>query len=296
MKVSHEPIETGFRVRLMSPLGSYPANTFTTKSATLVVTPEICFSIVRVKGEDWSFSEVDSLTPLEIPLLGSILLSVSSGNRYIYPYPTDHELLLETSDKEDINDKCISECRDFLLDNVRENRLRTRPAGQIHWPPALGGIQYELIPSQHSDKERRTTLQKLESASPIILRGIGSLIKAHMAWEHAELGEAACIFLWICLDAAHSVILQKLRETGVVNPTSKDAARYFDKIVGYNTGLEKFFEDDYENRIRALHPDNRFGAEARPQFLADDFYELNEMLIPLFQVLVSASCSDNAKP
>jgi hypothetical protein len=46
-------------------------------------------------------------------------------------------------------------------------------------------------------------------------------------------------------------------------------------------------EDDYENRIRAIHPDNRFGAEARPQFLADDFLELNEMLVPFYRFLAS---------
>jgi hypothetical protein len=292
MKPSHEPIETGFRVRLMSPLGSYPANTFATESAALVIAPEACFSIVRLRGEDWSFSEVDSLTPLEIPLLGSILLSVSIGERYIYPYPTDHVLLLETPNNENINDKCISECRDFLLDHVREYEPKRRPAEMIHRPPALGGISYALIPSQDSDKERRANLCHLESAGPILLRGVSSLIKAHMAWEHGELGEAACIFLWICLDAAHSLILQKLRESGVANPNSSDAARYFEEIFGHTTPWEKFFEEDYENRIRAIHPDNRFGPEARPQFLADDFYELNDMLIPFFQFLVSAHATE----
>ena len=126
-------------------------------------------------------------------------------------------------------------------------------------------------------------------ASPIVLRGVSSLVKAHMAWNHDEFREAACIFLWISLDAAHSLILHKLRESGVENPSSGDAAKYFDKISGYHTEWEKFFEDDYENCIRAIHPDNRFGAEARPQFLADDFYELNDMLIPLFHYLVSDS-------
>jgi hypothetical protein len=66
-----------------------------------------------------------------------------------------------------------------------------------------------------------------------------------------------------------------------------DASDYFDKIVGFETPWEKFFEEDYENRIRAIHPDNRFGAEVRPQFLADDFYELNDLLIPYFGYLVT---------
>jgi hypothetical protein len=262
----------------------------------MVVTPEICFSVVRVEKEDWSFSEADSLTLLEIPLLGSILLSVRSGESYIYPYPTHQALLLETASKEDINDKCISECKDFLLDILKKPELGTWPADQIHRPPALGGNPYELVSDRHSDRDRRANLRQLESAGPVVIRGVSSLIKAHMAWKHAEMGEAACIFLWICLDAAHSLILQRLRETGVANPTSKDAVRYFEKISGYSIEWEKFFEEDYENRIRAIHPDNRFGAEARPQFLADDFYELNDMLIPLFQFLVSPPAGGPVNP
>lgn len=133
----------------------------------------------------------------------------------------------------------------------------------------------------------RECLALLETADPVMLRGIGSLIKAQMAWRHGEFADAACIYLWIALDAAHSLTLQKLRESGIQNPTSKDASDHFDEIAGFETPWEKFFEEDYENRIRALHPDNRFGAEARPQFLADDFYELNHLLVPYFAYLVT---------
>jgi hypothetical protein len=255
----------------------------------MAVSPEICFSIVRVKGVDWSFSEVDDLNPLEIPLLGSILLSGKAGDPYIYPYPTQRTLLLETASEEILDEQCISNCKRLLLEHLSQGRPDVLSPSRIHEPPALGGAPYRLIPSQHSDEDRRVIHRHLEVAGPVALRGLSSLIKAHMAWNHGEFGEAACIFLWISLDAAHSLILQKLRETGVANPNSNDAAKYFEKISGYNMEWEKFFEDDYENRIRALHPDNRFGAEARPQFFADDFYELNDMLVPLFRFLLSDS-------
>jgi hypothetical protein len=107
-----------------------------------------------------------------------------------------------------------------------------------------------------------------------------------MAFQHGEFAEAACIYLWIALDAAHSLVLKRLRDEGVVNPTSKDAAKYFEKISGFETEWEKFFEDDYEKRIRAIHPDNRFCAEAIPEFSADDFLELNDVLISLFDYIV----------
>ena len=285
MKQSPVPVGKGLRVRSMSPLGSYPADSFIAESAALIVAPEICFSAVRVKSEDWGFSEVDNLHSTEIPLLGSIVLSGEAGAHYIYPYPTHNVLTLDLPTVESLNDSTISECKALLLDNLKKS-LESWPADIAHRPPALGGTPYTLIQSQRADEELLAVLRRLEAANPVVLRGVDCLVKAHMAWNHAEFGEAACIFLWIALDAAFSLTLQKLREEGVTNPTSKDAAKYVEQISGYNLEWEKFFEDDYENRIRSIHPDNRFGAEARPHFDADDFAELNDMLIPMFEYIV----------
>lgn len=299
MRPSNKPVETGFRVRLMSPLGNYPAHSVVGESSALVVTPEVCFSIVRVKERDCSFSEVDNLTPAEIPLLGSILLSGDKGDSYIYPYPTDSVLLLESDSTQGINEGSISESRLSLIDHLSQGQPGSTPAHNVHMPPALGGASYQLVPSRHLDKERLIMLRRLETADPVLLRGIACLLKAHMAFKHRELAEAACIFLWISLDAAHSVILGRLRAGGAVNPTSQDAARYFENVSGYQTEWENFFEDDYMNRIRVIHPDNRFGVEARPQLLADDFLELNDILIPLFQFLAmepTAATSPTERP
>lgn len=194
-------------------------------------------------------------------------------------------MLLESDTDEELNGGCIFECKSRLLDHLSHPRV-SWPAGSVHTPPALGGLPYTLIPSRHSDAQRLTILGRLETANAVLLRGVGTLIKAHMAWSHGEFREAGCIYLWIALDAAFSLTLQKLRDTGLANPTSKDAANYVDKILGYETPWEKFFERDYDNRISVIHPDNRFGAEIRPSLLADDFEDLNEELIPLFQYIV----------
>jgi hypothetical protein len=129
-------------------------------------------------------------------------------------------------------------------------------------------------------------LRRLETADPVLLRGVSTLIKAGMVWNHGEFREAACIYLWIALDAAFSLTLRKLREAGFTNPTSQDAANYVAQIDGYEESWEKFFERDYYNRISAIHPDNRYGAEARPTLCADDFLDLYDELIPLFQYIV----------
>ncbi|MGH9687298.1 MAG: hypothetical protein ACRD5K_09425 [Candidatus Acidiferrales bacterium] len=286
MKFSYKPMKTGFRVRLMSPLGRYPAQSFCTERAALITSPELCFSIVRSEEEDRGFSEVDCLRPLELPLLGSILLGGESGEPYMYPYPTYHSVELATESLELIDDRNIRRCKSLLLRNIQRH-FKSGQGDRLHRPAIIGGERYDLVSTAPVEGDRLRILCRLESANAVTLRGVNCLLKARMAFGHHELAEAGRIFLWIALDAAYSIILRELRRGGIQNPTSKDAARYFERVSGYGSDAERFFEDDYANRIRAIHPDNRFGPEIVPQFLADDFLELNDMLIPLFEYLVS---------
>jgi hypothetical protein len=265
----------------MSPLGIYPCRSILLADAALIIAPELCFSIIRIVKEDWGFSEVDSLMPVEIPLFGSLVLSGAG-----YPYPFSG-VTIETETQEALDTGCISECRQHLLTSLAEQKGHEGPSAIVHYPPLLGGKNYDLCDCGETTARVRDCIALLDSANPVVLRGVASLIKAQMAWRHGEFADAACIYLWIALDAAHSLTLQMLRESGIQNPTSRDASDHFNQIAGFETPWEKFFEEDYENRIRAIHPDNRFGAEARPQFLADDFYELNDLLIPYYRYLVT---------
>jgi hypothetical protein len=284
MKPSYKPVSKGLYVRLMSPLGRYPIKGFRSSSAALIVSSEVSFTIVQILKGDLSFSEVDILKKLEIPLFGSILLTGEPGAPYLYPYPAN-SFTLNTESVVNIGDEQIAQCKSILLLELqRENRdLST---GSLHLPPCLGGAKYDLVPDNTSDSDRLNVLRRLENANPVVLRAINCMIKARMAFRFPEFGESACIFLWIALDAAHSLVLERLRKSGTANPTTKDAVKYFEQMSEEQTNWDRFFEDDYENRIRAIHPANRFGAEAIPQYLADDFLELYDSLIPLFEHIV----------
>jgi hypothetical protein len=265
----------------MSPLGTYPYGTIVSDDAAFIVNADVSFSIVRIVEEDWGFSEVDSLSPLDIPLFGALLLS-----RAGYPYPFGG-VELEAEKREPLDADCIAECRYHLLAHVNDRDSQTRHSAVVHTPPINGGRPYETYDYGDVRGKVIECAAHLQSADAVLLRGVGALLKAQMAWTHGEFADAACIYLWIALDAAHSLTLRKLRESGVQNPTSKDASAHLNSVIGFETPWEKFFEEDYENRIRAIHPDNRFGAEVRPQFLADDFYELRHLLIPYFGYLVT---------
>ncbi|HET6144498.1 MAG TPA: hypothetical protein VFE02_13400 [Candidatus Acidoferrales bacterium] len=258
LRISRQPVKQGFIVRLLSPLGKYPSRGFYTEANALTISEDVCFSVVRIPKEDWSFSEVDVLSAWEIPLYGSVLLCGDAGTPYLYPYPSCYSVSLETDTLELIDQPHLEECKKFLLESVQNLHSSCFPAASFHKPPCFGGMKYDLVNwSGNSNSDRLMILSQLEASSPLALRSVNCLLKARLAWQHAELNEAACLYLWIALDGAHSLILQRLRESGFTNPTSADAARYFDQVSGWKTEWEKFFEDDYENRIRAFHPSNR---------------------------------------
>ena len=274
----------------MSPLGTYPEETFLGTNAALANTPDISFSMVRLQDE-WksnSFSEVDTLHPTEVPLFGALMLAVDDGEQYIFPYPTHQEIVLRAAPGHQLDAAAIDEGRQWMRAYIKRHKLEEDFRDVIHRPPIAGGVEYEMITSRHRDAHREKILNLLQSADQVTLRGLSSLIKANMAWEHAEFREAACVSLWISLDAIHSLVLQRLLREGNTNPTSEDASNYIASRYGIN--LEgSIFEDDYYNRIRVIHPNNRFGAEARPQLLADDFYELRHLVIELFHFLVTGA-------
>ena len=288
------PFTNGISIRLLSPLGQYPANSFICPDAAMIITDELCATMVRYVA-NWEFSEVDSLTPEEIPILATMLLCVEKSQPRILPYPTDYGTVLP-SDGEKVADFCDATMVKRVLDSFAKGLTHEFPndlASLVHKPPMLGGSPYHLIQSPYNDNERVGILRSISSSGdPVMLRGLACLVKANMAWEHGELREAACISLWIALDASFSLVLARLKASGINNPGAKDAAKYVSENLGIWEDAEKYFEEDYENRIRFIHPLSRFGAEARPWLIADDFYELRDALIMLYRFLLTGQRVD----
>ena len=221
-------------MRLMSPIGVYPQQNFTSPSCCLAVADEFCFSIVRLQDE-WkhgSFSEIDSLLPIEIPLLSAFLLATDEDDRYFELYPTHQTIYLRSRPEQAISEEVMAEAREWFRAYLGRGKLESELADVAHRPPLIGGSKYELVESSKRDAARLAILQLLEKADPVTLRGLSSLIKANMAWNHRELNEAACISLWISLDAIHSLILQRLKAQGNRDPKSKDASDYIAAVYG----------------------------------------------------------------
>jgi hypothetical protein len=188
----------------------------------------------------------------------------------------------------------------MLLVQITEREGPIWPTSLVDRPTIVGGqIPYELEFSVDRNPSRLQVLDFLKASGPLYLRAVSALIKANMARRHKEFQEAGLLSLWIAMDATHSIILERLRQTGNPTPTSQDAPSYVYRVYGIadeDAAWEKFFEYDCEKRIRCTHPNNRFGAEARPCGLADDIHELNDNLIDLLFFLLTGIARDTQTP
>lgn len=279
----------GFIVRLLSPIGSYPAETFVGTDERMIIGSDLCFLMTKSRPND-SFSEIDGLDPVEIPLLGTMVLCTEKGEPRICPYPADPGLHLYSRSGPELTDEIVDEGRRLLLAAMcRKRRRGDSPTNAIHRPPVCGGKRaYDLIIGAERIPSRERLLPMVKTSGPLFFRGLALLVKANMALQYPEFWEAAGIFLWIAMDGAQSIIFERLKEAGNKNPTSKDAASYVYEAYGIEEyDWEHFFEYDYQTRIRFIHPGNRFGAEARPCALVDDIVELNENLIDLYYFLLT---------
>jgi len=97
------------------------------------------------------------------------------------------------------------------------------------------------------------------------------------------------------MEASLRIIQRKLREAGVENPTAKHAGAFVDRAFENRFESDGYFEDFYDDRIKTVHPESRFGVYPAAPLDADDFYDLHDMLVPLYDFLISGYVPEELK-
>jgi hypothetical protein len=167
MRLSRMHVARGFQLQVMSPLGRYPDESIILKRAALIISPKLCFSIIRISRKDLSFSEVDLLSARQIPFLGSILLA-NVG----YPYPMQSVSAHE--DDPEISSRCISKCRALLMRQLPAYSIEFHRSAYLHRPPALGGPEYRFHDVGDSTGVVSDWLKLINRQDAVFLRGLAS--------------------------------------------------------------------------------------------------------------------------
>jgi len=132
------------------------------------------------------------------------------------------------------------------------------------------GIDYELA---------KTLYQNININNSLVIRGLCTLIKAAMLRTHYQFQEEAIYSLFISMEVSFRLVLQELKNQGVVNPTSKDAMTFIHDAFNDIHRVNKYFEDYYEGRVMSFHPESRLGTHPHAPLMADDYsFLFNDML------------------
>jgi hypothetical protein len=280
------PNAEGVSVRLLSPAGSYPtALAFRYADAAIIVEKDLIALITKfapIASPNDYYSEVAFLSAFEVRALAPIFLAkkFETGAMALYPVCQEYRELdasLDLSDKRALK-PLVERFRSHLNASTEANRL------EFAWRRC----PYDFNEYCEIDRRRLPHLfRSIDVHDHLTIRGLGALVKAGMLSRHREFLEQACMSLWIALDASLCIVRRMLREIGYANPTAKDAGEFLDDAFGNKYASDGYFTDFYEERIKTLHPQSRFGTYPAAPLCADEYNQLNQSLEALYDFLLT---------
>lgn len=274
-------------VRVMSPLGVYPADTIVNSDSAFFANDDICFTVAPFSRDkidiEHYYSEVEWATINEIRLFSSILLCVDRDIGYsrIYPFYTSHPIKITNNETIENNFEVISKQLIELINappkiisgSVHSATNAYRTSKGISLPPVCGGPNYDLRKEGYQYHLQTELFNSFNASDYLMIRGVSTLLRSGMLTAHYHFLEEAINTTFISLEASFRMVLRKLKTIGISNPSSKDAADYIANVF-YSHAANKYFEEYYESRIMSFHPESRFGVFPHAPLMADDCYDL----------------------
>jgi hypothetical protein len=96
------------------------------------------------------------------------------------------------------------------------------------------------------------------------------------------------MMLYVALEASFQLFRRILQAKGNPNPTASDAGAYLDEAFNphVRSGMP-YFAQYYEDRIKTLHPQSRYGVFAYAPLAGDDYFLLHHALVDVYGFLVT---------
>jgi hypothetical protein len=293
-----KPSASGVSVRLLSPVGLYPTGAdFRTEDAAVYLSSEICAVITKfspIPHPDKYFnSEVEYLSAFEVRALAALYLAKKhdTGAVSLYPVTECYRHPDTTLDLSKL--KILRSLTQALSDLIKVDLYRR----DVHHPPSIGGKAYEFNEHAEIDRRRLGRLYRTININDhLLIRGLGSLLKAAMLRCHQEFIEHACMALWVSLDASFRILLREMKKDGYVNPGAKEAGQLLDDIFDSEYDSGGYFADFYEERIKTMHPESRFGIYPAAPLNYDEYPQLEASLRTLYELLITGHIDKSLRP
>ena len=297
-------------VRVLSPMGRYPAKSILTHKSAYIADQDISFTIIKYEKFELDpknyYSEMDWAHPEEIRLFASLLLPIyrHGGRTTIYPFPESERISVSGPINFE-SQYLLNSIKAFLIDTIdaRDKKV-TGYARSIILPPVNNGPKYDFSKKVINYELQTKVYSAIDKNDYLLIRGLSTLIKSIMLSCHYLFIEEAIYTLFIAMEVSFRIVLRTLKNQGNKNPSSADAMNYildaFDEpqiYISYGPDkirhLKNYFEEFYESRIKSVHPESRFGIFPYAPLQVDDFYYLKNSLLEVFTYLLTGFAPTN---
>lgn len=267
-------------VRTLTTRSSLPNFHVTGENASLFVADDVCFTAVRVRSRE-VYYELQWSYPEEIAFFSSLILGVHPDYGKIFIFPVRWPFYLEDT-SQDLSKK------EFLTKLA--GKIKAKISSSLESPNNLNNR--EFLPAKFIDASyqygavglsndyQRFLFDKIETENDLLIRGLSHIIKCGMLRQIGRMFfDTASLELYISLEATLHIIQEKLRQNGLKNPSNKDASDYLLEKFGESYRLDRYYEKFYDDRIKAVHPNSRFGkAIFAPHYVTDLFMLYNDLM------------------
>lgn len=282
MQLSRAQQAAGVFVRPYLPMGLYPATPFCHEQAAFHVEKDIAFSVVSIRHPLSRDYESKWLDPDEIRLCAALALSIEVGVFCLYPASDTYRLSDSTSRLEDpsFGAEVGALLRDALGNTDRsfysEPLLPLTPPMEFKTNGAVDSSRAEAL------------FDAIDPTDALLVRGLGALLKGQLLSRHYCFHTEACISLHVAMEASGELIRRRLRAHG--KPDSYvDAADYLLDAFGEQNDGSGYFEAFNQDRNRAVHPAPHAGILPEAPLTADDFWDLYDQLVSVYEFLVTGA-------
>lgn len=281
-------ITAGTIVRAMSPAGLYWSESIVFSRSRYENVGDLIFTAYHFDDDHQHnafYTDFDDPRVEEIRVHAALMLPLGYDDGLSLPFPTAS--FVGTRRRFDLSNLCdVGELEVLLREEIARRfsssgRFLVPPS-----PPCAGGPAYEFRQDPAPVELQRRIYDAIDVSDHLTMRGLSAYVRSQMLINRTTFIPEGLYTLFISLDATFSLVMRLLRAAGENEPNAYDAQVFIEQAFGDKPSGMRYFEEFYEDRIRALHPESRFGAFPYPPLSMSEGYQLSKALREVWRFLI----------
>lgn len=293
MKKARKKDKKRIVLRPLSTFSLLPENSYLNKDASLYISENLSFLATRII-ESESYYELEWIKAEEVSLMSSLIISSHPeyGKMHLFPARWPFLVVDEDQDLSKINE--LKELHNFLKEEIMTQfKSSTNTNSWEELPPIITERNYSFNKNIRLNPEYQLYLfNKIDINDDLMIRGLLHLLKSAMLkCLSRSFIDTACLEIYVSLESTLQIILSKLKDDGMVNPSNKDASDYLLEAFDEPYRLAAYYEEFYKDRIKTVHPKNRYGISKFVPLYVDDLYMLYNDLLRNYEFLITSKAN-----